>query len=245
LDDQRFIFVSTLDFYNDHKSIYPAEIAFAKFSLKDGIIDATSIRINPGSLPMGSRHTAEMHASQIHKYPLPDSKTADGETDYIEICWKIVQFLKSENTIPIFFTEGNPDVSNQKKVIENTTRVLKQVFDNAGEYEASEILKVYPVDELFFYLIKEIVEIRKIQEEDTDDLDAFNSVQYAHLKFQTTDNDFAYIGNLSCDFHLEKDAITHCCLSRVKRYGYVIAKWCCQKEKYEIKEGRHYPKKRD
>lgn len=242
LDAKTFIFVSTLDFYSDSKSIYPAEIAFSKFSLKEGIIDAISIRINPGPLPMGSRYSAEVHAKATHKYPLPESDSADGETDYIEILMQIVEFLKSEKTMPIFWTEGNPDVSNQKTVFDNTTKVLKLIFDNAGEYEISAELKIYPIDELFFYLIKQLVEVKKLQDEDTDDLDSFSSIQFANDRFKRTDYDFAYIGSLSCDYHFEKDAVVNCCLSRVKRYGYIIAKWCSQDDKYEIREGHHYPK---
>lgn len=233
------MFVSTSNFYSDSRSIYPAEIAFAKFSLKEGVIDSMSIRIDPGELPMGSRYSAEMHSKENHKYPLPNSKGADGEKDYAVILLQVINFFKSEKTLPIFFTSGHPE-SRCIKVFEDTIKVLKLIFEKTGEYEISAQLKIYPIDELFFFLVKQIVEVKNIQEEDTDDLESFTSIAYAQDKFNRTDNDFAY-HSVSCDFHYEKDASVHCCLSRVKRYGYIIAKWCCDAGKYEIKEGYHYP----
>jgi hypothetical protein len=48
----------------------------------------------------------------------------------------------------------------------------------------------------------------------------------------------------SCKYSIEeKDVEQHCCLSKVRCYGYVISDCCSRGTEYEVKKGKHYPLK--
>lgn len=210
-------------------------MALAKFSLKEGIIDATSIEINPGKLPLGSTYTAQTHAQDTHKYPLPDDEP---ETDFIEILTLILDFIAPLEDIPIFFTEGHSELYNEGTKLEHTQKVLTHICDKAGEYELAEKLKIYSIYDLLYYLKKQIVVIKEQQGENFDD-SAFNSLTSACEKYKNSNSDFEFVTR-GCDYHHEIDASKFCCLSKVKRSGYILSKWCCQTGKYPVSD-RHFP----
>lgn len=238
-DTQQFYFVSSSYFYEDSSSIYPAELAFVKFSLKEGVMKSLSIRINPGELPLGSTYLAKKHAQETHRYPLPeDDEYSAGETNYIKILVQILDFIETLDEFPIFFTEGNSEIHNEVKILENTRKVLAHVCEEAGEFKLAKSLKIYSIYELLFFLKKKVVNIKELQLDSADS--AFSSVKYAYDKYKATDSDFAY-STIGCDYHSEQDISKNCCLSKAKRYGYILSKWCCQENKYELKPGCHFP----
>ncbi len=171
---------------------------------------------------------------------MPDQGNLIGEDDYVSILLKILSFLKNsdDDTIPIFYVEGNPDIPSEAEKFSNTKRIIKLIFEQAGEYEVSSDLKVFPVVELFYFLYNKITERKKNPRNSS-----FPSISYAQSKFQATEYDFAFLSHLTCDYHYEKEAVDRCCLSKVRCFCYTIAKWCSQQELYPIKEGRHYPAK--
>lgn len=230
LDDLVLYFINTTSFYDSTDGTFPAELAIAKFSLKQGIIDDIQIRINPGKLPKGAPDTALKNAEK-HKYDLPTDN--DVEPDYMVILETMIKFLHPMDKLPIFFTEGN--MRDKKIELEETRRVVAKIFYESEE-DGMEV-KIYPIDELFFTLQK-ITTANKNRLNETKN-PPFSSIAFAADKFNKF-NDFFY-SSRGCDFHREKDAEPECCLSIVRRYGYTIAKWCSDGNRYELHEGKHFP----
>lgn len=241
LDTTVFYIVSASHFYEDSNSIFPAEIAFAKYSMMEGIMDSMSIRINPGKLPLGTVYAAQTHSKETHRYPLPDDKNCEGESDYIEILIQILNFIEPLKKIPILYTEGHghSNTPHKSKTLESTRKVFKQIFEGAGEYITCSQLKIYSIYELLFELKKKIVEMKQGIDVNNDDC-AFRSIRDVYQSYCASNNDFDRIVQ-GCEFHNENDVNNHCCLSSVLRQCYIISNWCCQTGKYELKPGHHFP----
>jgi len=72
LKEQFFYFFSTSYFAQTiHGDIFPAEIALAKFNLKDGVCKTLNMLVNPGKLPLGKAADAMDLAKATHKRDLP------------------------------------------------------------------------------------------------------------------------------------------------------------------------------
>lgn len=233
LDSQVFHFLSTSSFYEGNEGTFPAELAMSKFSLREGIIDDFQIRINPGKLPMGAHDTADKRSKSSHRYPLPPK--CPGQTDYMEVLNQMIKFLHPMDKLPIFFTDGNL-YSHNITVLNETRKVMKKIFYESEEDDVLSDLKIYPIDELFFNMQKVTV-ITKNQQNGTN-LAPFTSVHAAALAFEGSDFHYSTIG---CDFHMDQDVTQHCCLSKVRRFGYMFSKWCSNGKKYQLIEGKHCP----
>lgn len=138
LDSQNFVFISTSSFYNGNEGIFPAELALAKFNLKDGLFDDIQIRINPGNLPLGSRADAQTASNLKHKFPLPPN--CKGETNYMNILETILVFIKPMDRLPIFFTEET--TRSGDKTLNETRKVMEKIFYESCEDDVLEELKV-------------------------------------------------------------------------------------------------------
>jgi predicted DNA-binding transcriptional regulator YafY len=66
----------------------------------------------------------------------------------------------------------------------------------------------------------------------------FSSIASAAEKLRKFE--FTYTTN-GCDYHHEKDVEPNCCLSIVRRHGYMIAKWCSDGSRYQLQQGKHFP----
>lgn len=199
----------------------------AKFSLKLGIFEDIQIRINPGELPLGAHLDASTKA-EILKYPLPPN--CPGETDYLEILSTIINFLQPFKHLPVIFTE--------ESVLPEVRKIVELIFYESQEDNMLNHLKIYPIEELFLVLRRTVCENHNLLNDSK--RKPFSSIAYAKDEFKTSDTSFCYT-TASCDYHEEEDALQHCCLSKVRRYGYIIAKWCCNETRYEMQELAHFP----
>lgn len=91
IDEVFYFFASNYFVKKLSDDIYPAEIAIAKFSLREGITDVYHTLINPGELPLGMAATALQHSKKTHRLPLsPDTL---GEKSYQKILNEMLTFL--------------------------------------------------------------------------------------------------------------------------------------------------------
>lgn len=207
-------------------------MAMAKFSLKEGVKDSMSVTINPGPLPAGSECEALLHSHETHNYSLP--KPDDKEQNYIQVLLKMIRFLRPEfNEMPIFYTEGGT-INNrtEQKLLINTKRALERILEKSGEYEIPDEIQVFPLSYLFHRLHKCIKSEQGMKSTIVD-------VDQAHLEFK--ENQFYKFITDGCDFHNIKEKQTACCLSKVRRYGYTLAQFCSQPNKYPLIRGQHFP----
>jgi piRNA pathway germ-plasm component len=236
LDSLVFYFISTSSFYDSVVGVYAAELAVAKFSLKEGVIDDVQIRINPGELPLGSLSAAQEKSQKFHRYPLPPN--CEGETSYMKMLETIVKFIHPLPKLPIFFTEGN--TRDNKIPLQQTCKIVDKIFYESQEDDLMTELKIYPVEELFFILQKTTA-ITKNRQNGTFEKPFF-SISFAADRFES--DDFRYTSK-GCDFHNEEDVAQFCCLSKVRRYCYNLAKWCCDNRRYQLNPGKHFPETYD
>lgn len=222
-----FIFVSTTSFYRIPSEVYPAELAFSKFSLRKGVQDTLHFRINPGKLPCLSGAEAKEKSEAEHRYPLPNDNEKD-VTDYDEILLQILTFVDEgdENLMPIFYAKKD-------KELDEVQQTLEYLLQKTAQNSVIETLKVYPV-EFLMYMLNAISNENKIKK-NLKQGDNLSSKPYAVSKFQNS----SIISPNGCDFHMNLDLNQYCCLSRVRDYGYIIAKYCCDYSMYDEIEGQH------
>lgn len=226
LDEQVFHFINATAFIEIEDESYPAELALAKFSLKKGISEVFHIRINPGELPLGSAFEASKYSKDYHNYPLPPD--CEGEKDYMAILEKFIQFIHPMAKLPIFFSEGNTRESPIPW--RKTRKVLEKIFYHSLEDDLIDDIKVYPLEELLFVLNRITTLTNKIT--------PFPSIVSAAEQLNQDCFEYSTAG---CDFHESIDKSANCSLSKVRRAGYIFAKYCCNPEKYPAVEGAHFP----
>lgn len=154
---------------------------------------------------------------RYHKFPLPPH--CDGESNNQIVRDDILNFLGSKDELPILFSEGN--IRDDPMPWRKTRKVLERILQ---EPLRSKVL-VYPLDELYFHLQREL----QRQEEDESIVTVSDRLNRDVFEYTTK----------GCQFHEAADSSSSCCLSKVRRAGYMIAKLCCDKS--SLIEGRHYP----
>lgn len=92
------------------------------------------------------------------------------------------------------------------------------------------------MDRLLFKLHKKCIEIRNAACNTNEK--SFVSVLMA--KDMMARDQFMY-SDIGCEFHRKEDVNLHCCLSKVKRWGYMISKFCLDDQLDEKLPGRHFP----
>lgn len=209
-------FVQTLQ--ND---IYPAEIAMSKFSLAEGVYDSFHTFVNPGELPLGTAADALSYSEQTHKRDLPPK--IEGETDYSVILGMILKFIdvpdSSKKRLPVMFVD--PGINNEHFKAAKFT--LDKIFE---AYSKNVEVRLFPIEYLLFKLRDKCAET------------PFSSVLIA--KHQMNNDKFMY-SDVGCDFHRSEDCNQHCCLAKVKRWGYTISMFCLNENDPKIPD-RHFPK---
>jgi hypothetical protein len=205
--------------------------------LKDGILSDIQIPICPGTLPTGSTCEATKKSTESHQYPLPK----DPKSNFPQILIDIIEFLMDDfRELPIFFTEGGTEnIIDQRQLI-YTQRALKAIFEEAGEYSLALKLKVFPFTFLAYYL-NQIIEQQQTADSDENDKGHHKTIEEIHKELEFATSDFA-ITSKSCDFHDTMDAKQFCCLTKVRRFGYGMAKLFADTLKYPLIEGQHFPK---
>lgn len=250
LESKVFYFISVNYFLKREATyVWPCELAISEFSIKDGItrtmhtvsfnlfysnhllIRTHFQMINPGPLPLGFASDARLHSLKNHRIELPDEHS-EGETDYTKIFKKILAFVGANEFVkskipPLYSGLSDEDFDG----ILLTLDIMAQ--ESGYDYNA---FSVYPIQTLFFKLQHQCVEIQnnlRIEENLP-----FSSQIFAKNCLEA-DDDFQFCP-IGCDFHNEIDAANACCLSKVKRWGYCIAKYCID-NRIEFIPGRHCP----
>lgn len=213
LDDLVFHVISTSNF-GDEKDVCPAEIAIAKFSLHDGIIDFFNILVKPGKLSNAFRNKAQKKAESLR---LNSSLDEDDESDYYDILSEILIFLSPLENLPIFFADE--DVQQGFQTLKESQEILTHIMQQVQEDVSIPLIKIYPVKELFNILKKFTCGNRN------PDKKMFENIHMTP----------------GCDTHNDQNAAYYCCLSKVRRICYTIFKWCCDDTTNELKLYGHYP----
>lgn len=225
LEKHLFYFIS-ISYYVQtiNGDIFPAELAMSKFSLRDGVIDTLHITINPGKLPVGMASEAMDRAAKTHQFPLPPD--IDGERDYAVILEDMLKFTGSryEKVIPPLFVD--PGMKDED--YDATKLTFEKIISEAGKDQM--LFRLYPVEQLVFRLHKKCLDGRSSEK-------PFISTFLA--KDQMQRDPFMY-SDLGCEFHRTKDISYHCCLSKVKRLGFQISRYCLDK-RFPTIAGQHYP----
>lgn len=232
--NKNFHLISAVTFSHDPTGVvYPAEIAFGKFSLFKGIHQRLHKKVNPGRLPANMEMDALDKSHEQHKYPLPDDND-DDKTDFINLVHQILEFLQPEAEIPIFYA--------REKDVPEIKKALDMIFTRCGEgSETLDVIHVYSV-ERFLKVLSENVQNMRNAGVDVDSNEyqlilASFSVASAISEFQR------FRPYEPCDFHSKNRAEDFCALAAVNGIGYLLAEVCCDKRHIEMIEGQHKPKK--
>lgn len=148
------------------------------FCLQEGVFKNFHTAINPGPLPLFARHDAQKRSDSTFKYPIPRN---DSESDdYLDILVDFINFIKPRKKFPtVFFTDGNMKEEYEKFDINE--RVIRKILDEAGEYDVSYSLKIYPMNSLLYFLkffITKEKELKGLVE------NSFGSLESAESEFQ-------------------------------------------------------------
>lgn len=191
--------------------------------------------ICPGELPKGAECQAKLKSDESHKFQLPTND--DKESDYIKILLSILDILEHDNDFadgfPIIFTEGGTKSLPEQKLLINSRRSMVKIMEESSEYKIASDLQIYPLSMLVYYLDKVISKAHRKDEH-------FKSIDEAHVNLDFAMHDYE-VTTEGCVFHNELDAKKNCCLSKVRRFCYALAKLFSNPRKYPFIEGKHYP----
>jgi hypothetical protein len=187
--------------------------------------------INPGLLPLGFASEATQISRKTHRIDLPN-ENSEGESDYGNILKMIMDFIGAKefqkSKMPPLYTGLSTEEIDGAML---TLDILAQ--ENDYEFNA---FQVFPIDSLFYKLQHKCIELQTLLKIKPNK--PLSSQVFAKSCLQT-DDDYEY-SPIGCEYHNEIDTPNHCCLSKVKRWGYCIAKYCID-TRFEIIPGRHCP----
>lgn len=137
---------------------------------------------------------------------MPVPPTADGEDNFTLIIERVCEFLGPMKELPILFSEGS--VRHSKFQWRTARKVMEALLARSGKPELVDELKVYPVDELSFIIER----LQNCEQQQS------IVVTYANLNIDC----FEY-ATKGCEYHEKDDSYSsNCCLSKVRRVGYMI-----------------------
>lgn len=207
---------------------YPAEFAISAFNLRDGVQNVFSTSINPGKLPEG----VFVEAEKTFKYSVP--RYNDKKSDYKAIFDRVMSVI-SKGEPPIFFCNGN--LSYDRDLFKTNVRVIKKIFEEAGEHELASKIKVYP----YYILLFHMKHFALLDEPEPDHETQFPSLEAAYSV--TLYEEYLYTLDreaLGCNYHDSIDANRHCCLSKARQYCFIVISFCAN-QKDKLVEGKHFP----
>lgn len=211
-----------------NNDIFPAEIAMSKFSLQDGVTKMMHMMVNPGKLPLGMAAEASIRANIAHKRDLPPS--CDGESDYKEILSKMLDFMdvdiKSGERVkisPLFVEPGH-----KGEQYKSARMTLDKITTEADE------------PNLEFRLFQTEYLLQKLHKKCNERFQVGAMPIYLARELMLRDT-FMY-SSIGCDFHSQLDVSQLCCLSKVQRWAFEIAKLCNEgHHNFEMIPGKHFP----
>jgi hypothetical protein len=228
LNDLTFYLIDITLFCYFEQQVYPAEVALAKFSLRQGNYQTLHFTINPGKLPSGSGSSALEKSTKEHRYDLPKFDENDN-TDYYEIFEEILNFIDGDerDVLPIFYCQNELYI-NEKKV----QLTLEKILHENSENSLMNSLKIFPIEHLLFHLTSETVEIQNVKRNLK--LISMPSKVFAERKFKH------YCMADGCEYHAIMDATRFCSLAKVRSFGYILAEYCCDFDNYPNIPGQHH-----
>jgi piRNA pathway germ-plasm component len=212
------IFFFSVEYYCILKDlIYPAEISMSKFSIKDGVHNTMQFMVNPGVLPPDLVAFAELHGQENHRRNLPPY--IEGETKKLDILKAILNFMDIKDIGPpqnvyVFVHEETKDSNN----VFSAQLTLNQL---ASGTPFENKFRVVPAEYMLFEINKYRASRRQklIQSK----LKPLASVEAAK---EVLFNDKFMYADLGCMFHRKFGWSHKCCLSKVRRVGYMFAQYC-------------------
>ncbi|PSN39466.1 hypothetical protein C0J52_20316 [Blattella germanica] len=221
-----------VNFYCEQRNgtIIPCEIAVAEFNLMDGVRQVYHTLINPGEIPLGYVYSAEKHSSETHQIPLPSTEI-NGETNFPKILNNIkMLLLKLKGYVPPLYTHPEDNVHIIRNVLLNFQKSADITFT-----PVKDMFRIYPLVHLFYELRNSAA--RHINEKGFPELNC--------AEFELEKDLYSFTRGMSCDFHEQTEAIQHCCMSKVRRWSYIVMGPCCEDLGIEGTSGQHYPKEAD
>ncbi|CAG9819542.1 unnamed protein product [Phaedon cochleariae] len=201
---------------------YPAEIAISCFSLEDGVLPQNVFHrcIQPGMLPRGYAHDANLRSKESHQLPPP--MYGENENNMEEVYMEMKHFLQTK----LSGSKRMPVLYADEKMVKMVQHVLDMwCYDF---HEQKPLFKVFNL-QYMFRLLRNIVAGYNVWVTDT----------YSAREIEK--DVYAYTGGLSCEIHEVSDVVVHCSRSIVIRYAYIICDNCCPDLHIVMVPGTHVP----
>lgn len=147
----------------------------------------------------------------------------DGEENYEKIFTELVKFLGGINNLPPIFI--HPDGNE----LEDVALVLDAI---TARLATNITFRLYPLENLLLKLDMKLNAER--------DLSYKKLASVPAVRRELMNDEFQY-HDLGCAFHIALDKSSVCCLSKVKRWGYLLAKKCLIQKFDRIIPGKHKP----
>jgi piRNA pathway germ-plasm component len=230
LDSAKFYFFS-VDYYCIYMDqIFPAELALSTFSIRDGVQDTIHFMINPGELPRGLAASAQLYAKENHRRELPPE--IEGEIDNETVLSGILSLMNvtSKNIKSIYvFVHEETHESNSVYSAQLTLNQLSMGTEYENKFHA------LPAELLLFKISKHREFLQQnMPEPKYKAFSSINAVKQAMLR-----DKYAY-SDLGCQYHISIDWSQKCCLSKVRRVGYLFAELCMFVSEKKL-PGLHFP----
>lgn len=190
--------------------LMPAEVAFARFSLSEGVKETFHALLNLTPLPMMYTYSAKAHAEKTHHIP---PRAGLGEKEAAAVKRDLANFLRNE---PVFVADTYKDHGQR----ENMARFLRESLDMGGE--------VYDLPSLLATMEKTVVGYRPETGAQNNGPwlaligQVLNTPSSAEKYFEDDPFLFKTKSNEACDFHHAIDNGQFCSLNIVKRRVYSI-----------------------
>jgi len=222
--DEMFYFIHVNYFcYCTNKQYYPAEIAVARFTLREGVTpdNVFHMMCKPGSLPLGYSAQAKIISEETHQIITPIG--CDDENNMFQVIDSFMKFmteLKSDKyKMPPVYA-----IAKNMPVVEN---VLQNFCAESGHQE--DLFQVYSMEHLFYVLRNSVAE--KV---------VWPVISMSILELEKDIYDFCH--EIPCSFHDNSDVPNHCSRSHVIRSAFIVCDNCCGDLEIELIPGQHVPR---
>lgn len=224
-----FIMCGNYFYKNDDGKYAPAEIGAVKFTFKDGIIKRHHSYIAPAEIETGYAFQAKDLSERTHRLPYPPD--AMGEKDFFRVHEDIMRFIRDDSDAkkyaiddgkPMVFTYSEYYSSEAQEDILNS--FMKQ-FSSDGCIN----IDIYSLNYLYYVLRNQLVAKKRL---DSIPNENFVKVLLEHDPYESQ-------GNISCNFHEDRDVTQYCALSRATRLVFILCDHFCISMDIGLKAGKH------
>ncbi|XP_055309099.1 protein maelstrom 2-like [Sitodiplosis mosellana] len=225
-----FVFIMANYFYKTHAGKYtPAEIAIAKWSFEDGILNCHQMFVDPGTVTIGYAFEAKDRSEKVHRLPPPPN--ALGEKDYEKIYSTILGVL---DVVPGQKFEKNDERRPCVFIRREDIEMIESILDQLSDHTWQNTFDVFDFN-LLFNRLKNKVEVETKAGLSVDPIRITVSDSFIEQdRYDATPN-------ISCDFHENEDVTRHCALSYVRRWFFLCADHVCEKICVKLVPGKHLP----